>query len=479
MKFCLSIFLFFFVFNKSSAGIREELKVSLKDLTPASCVKKMNQVESTFSKLKASDYVEQFTNGNPEELGQEIWVFKIKVHNELRSFFKQQDLTKECANAFRGALRAVRFTEDLIEDHKWRNNTAGISFPSTAFTSRNPQLKTAPEFANFNPLKDLKSGDVILTRGNAYTSSAIASLGEFDTQFSHMSLIYIDSNQKTWAIEAHIEVGSFVRTLEDHIKDNNFRTMIFRFDDHKLAAKAADYIFHKVKKASDTVGNIFYDFGFDMSESEKLFCSEIVSHSFDFASDGKVKLPLFTSKLQSRKPSFVQNIGIKALESFIPADIEIDPRFKVVAEWRDAARVVDSHEKDAVLHSIYDWADDYEYRMIQGSSRKSFIYRNVAWPLRRVPVLKKYFKNKLPINMSRKLIGYFGVLESMAELLHKDLSSANKKVISERGVPLMREESASHLEEFRLNDIGARKKKLHKMYRPITSKEQKESEPKD
>ena len=57
----------------------------------------------------------------------------------------------------------------------------------------------------------------------------------------------IDATGKPWTVEAHIEVGSFVRPLEDHIKDNNFRTMIFRFDDPAIAKKAADYAFKLIK----------------------------------------------------------------------------------------------------------------------------------------------------------------------------------------------------------------------------------------
>ncbi|MFP5458705.1 MAG: YiiX/YebB-like N1pC/P60 family cysteine hydrolase [Bacteriovoracia bacterium] len=457
-------------FAQSSSDVRPMLRDVMENLRVSNCVEKLEKIEKTFVALKPADYLQELSAQKAESLGKEIWDFKLKIHDQLRAFHRSDRLTRECANAYRGAFRAVRYAEDLVQEHQLRINPDKVEFPAVAWVEDNPHVKRNPRFEKFNLKTDLKSGDVILTRGNAYTSSAIASLGEFDTQFSHLSLVYIDKDGKAWTVEAHIEVGSFVRPLEDHIRDNNFRTMIFRHDDEKLAAKAAEYIFKKVKAASDSTGNILYDFGFSMEESEKLFCSEIVSHAFAVASGDKLQLPMFKSRLLLRKESFVRDIGITAAESFIPADMEIDPRFDIIAEWRDANRVKDSLEKDAVLQAMYRWVDDYGYKMNQASSRQSLIYRNVAWPMRRVPFLKKYFKDKLPLNMSRELIGYFGVLEGVGELLHKELTAQNQKSIEERGLPLLREEMDKVLDEFRLKDLGSKKKKLHKMFGPAPVK---------
>ena len=474
MRKQILVFLTLLLSVSSYADVRPLLKETIESLKIENCTQKMRHVDAIFSALKPQDYKEELKLSGPENLSIELWDFKVKVHSLLRKFSHQGELTRDCANAYRGALRAIRYSEDLVQEHQYRNNPSGVEFPTSAFVAGNIHVKRSPQFSNFDMLKDLKNGDVILTRGNAYTSAAIASLGEFDTQFSHMSLVYVDPDKKIWTVEAHIEVGSFVRPIEDHIKDNNYRTMIFRFDDEKIAAKAAEMMFVKVRDASKKSGNILYDFGFDMQNNEKLFCSEIISYGFSMASENKIQVPKFTSRLMLRKPSFVKNLGITEDESFIPADIEVDPRFQIVAEWRDAARVQDNHEKDAILHAMFDWADEFEYRMIQGSSRTSRLYRNVVWPLRRVPFLKKYFKDKLPINMSRSLIGYFGVLESTAELLHEELKGANQKAIHSRSLPLLRDESYKVLDDYRINDAALRKPKMHQMYRPVEGKADKD-----
>jgi hypothetical protein len=329
-------------------------------------------------------------------------------------------------------------------------------------------VKRNPRFAQFDMTKDLRSGDLVLSRGNAYTSAAISQLGEFDTQFSHLSIVHVDDKGRTWTVEAHIEVGSFVRPLKDHIEDENRRIAVFRHPDEALAKKAAAYIFERVRKASQgRTGNIHYDFGFDMSEDKKLFCSEVISHAFDVASEGAVKMPFIKSKLMTRKPTFVEKLGIKVDESFVPADLEVDPRFELVAEWRDAKRMVDTFEKDALLQSVFDWNDRLGYEMQQASSMTSLIYRNVVWPMRRIPILKNYFKEDLPIYMSRSLIGYFGVIDTMGKLLQGKLAVENKLAIEKRGVPLTGAESRVVLEAYRVRELKLKKQPLHFMYHPL------------
>lgn len=469
MRFLFIISLTLFSFSVS-ANV-SELEVSLKDLldetTPSNCEKNFSKMTERLEGRKRQDYLDEFKKTEPNLLLDKFWGLKISIHEKLKKFYKDDSLIKSCANSARGTLRALRYSEDLI--HEYYKNTSGdtVKFPDHAFGTDNVHVRRNPKFSDFKMKDDLKSGDIILSRGNAFTSAAISSLREFDTQFSHMSMVYRDEKNEIWTVEAHIEVGSFVRPLQEHIEDKNFRTMIFRYSDERVAGMAAKYIFEKVKKASDTTGNILYDFGFVYEDSSQIFCSEIISHAYDHVTEGKLKIPLFLSRLLDRKPEFVKKLGITVSESFIPADIEVDPRFTVIAEWRDAHKIRDNLEKDAILGAMFRWNDKLDYTMIQASSKKSLLYRNVAWPLRRVPYLKKYFKDKLPLNMSRKLVGYFGVLDSSGELLQKELHPQNEKALKESGMPLLRDEEYEVLESYRKKDLEAKKPKLHKMYRPL------------
>ncbi len=447
------------------AGIRDALKGSVDALSSQNCEAPSKNISNVLNALRPEDYKNELKEKTHDALLNELWDFKLTIHSKMRSIYKEGSLSRECSDAIRGTLWSIRSTEDIIHDDLYRNYKDSIKFPDNTFATGNVHVRKNPKFTQVDLKAELKSGDIILSRGNAYTSAAISNLGEFDTQFSHLSIVYRDPTGELWTVEAHIEVGSFVRPLQDHIDDKNFRAMIYRFDNEEIAAKAAEFIFKKVKKASDTTGNILYDFGFDMEESKQLFCSEVASYSYDVASEGQVKVPMFRSSLIKRKVEFVRLLELKPDTSFIPADIEVDPRFTVVSEWRNAAKIQDNLEKDAILQSMFRWHDSHGYRLNQASSKDSLIYRNVAWPLRRVPFLKKYFIDKLPLNMSRKLIGYFGVLNAVGELLQKHLTVADNKAIAERGLPLFKNEKYDFLDQVRVDDLAG-KKKLHKMYRP-------------
>jgi hypothetical protein len=460
------LFLFWSVTAFASNQIRIELKDAVDGMTQDNCVKNMGIISGRLDRMEISEYQQETKSISHQDLLNELFSFKITIHGRLREFNQAGVIEESCTVATRHALRSIRTAEDYVNSNFVQTQGSLLSFPNSAFIEENPHVRKSPEFSDFDFKRDLQSGDIILSRGNAFTSAAIANLGEFDTQFSHMSMVYKDKVGNLWTVEAHIEVGSVARPISEHIKDNNYRTMVYRFDDSGLAAQAAEYIFNRVKKATETSGNVLYDFAFDQSNSDALFCSEVVSHAFEHVSEGNVRIPMFPSRLLTRKPEFVKMLGINQEASFIPADIEVDPRFKIISEWRDANRTQENLQKDAILQAMYKWNDELGYQMRQSSSSKSIIYRNVAWPLRRAPYLKKYFVNKLPLNMSRELIGYFGVLESVGEFLWEEIKKLDNVSIETRGYPLSKSEKASILDEVRLEDLKAKRKKLHKMYRP-------------
>lgn len=452
-------------FNLWAGVSLPELSDFKERLSSSNCASQTSAINQFLSEVESDSYERNLLYLDHSDLLKELWSAKITVHEKMQ----KMKLSPSCVEGLRYFYINLRKIEDTIEQNYYFLNKGRISFPDHAFGGNNSQLKRNPRFKNFDLMKDLRSGDIILSRGNAYTSAAISALGEYDTQFSHLSLVHKDAKGKLWTVESHIEVGAFVRPLEDHIADKNFRTMILRYRSPVVAAKASEFIFNKVKKASDSTGNINYDFAFDAENSNELFCSEIASHAFSEVTNKQIKLPMFSSRITKKKPDFVAQLGITTKESFIPADLEVDPRFDLIAEWKNPASITDNLQKDAVLQAMFLWSDQYGYVMNQASSLTSLTYRNIAWPLRRVPFIDRYFENKLPKNMSRKLVGYFGVLESVGKHLQKKLIESEKASLRRSGDYLTSKEKLQFLEEVRVQD---RKKNgvLHYMYRPVKKK---------
>jgi hypothetical protein len=57
-------------------------------------------------------------------------------------------------------------------------------------------------------------------------------------------------------------------------------------------------------------------------------------------------------------------------------------------------------------------------------------------------------------------------LESIGELLHKELKKADAEAISKRGFPLLQNEKFEILDQYRKNDLAKRNPKLHDMFTP-------------
>ncbi|HLT22614.1 MAG TPA: YiiX/YebB-like N1pC/P60 family cysteine hydrolase [Bacteriovoracaceae bacterium] len=393
---------------------------------------------------------------------EELWDLKMNIRHQMNQAYEQDEFDLECSKIARDLFYKIREKEDYLDEQMLRQE--GVVALDHSFED-SKYLRMNPRYSDRNLLNVLRSGDVILSRGKAYTSAAISNLGEFDTQFSHLSFVYQDEEGKFWTIESHIEVGAFVRDLEDHIDDKNARTVVFRYQDPELAHQAAKAAFEKVKTAFYTRGPINYDFGFDKQDSSELFCSEVVSHGFDLVTNNSIDIPLYESEIFKRKPKIVTQLGLKAQKSFIPADIEVDPRFELISEWKNPNIIADILQKDAVLHALFKWSDEEGHILQQGSTGTSLLYRNIVWPMRRVPILKRFFLDKLPLNMSREMVGYFGVLETIGKILHKELIQAEDELLSTESRILSAEEKGQVLEDFRSKNTK-QAKKFRKSFHP-------------
>src|SRR5690606_25631773 len=166
---------------------------------------------------------------------------------------------------------------------------------------------------SFHSWKDLKSGDVILSRGNAYTSAAIARIGDIDAQLSHLTMVYRDQETKELhTTEAHIEIGVVSKPFQVHLDQKNARTVVLRYTgDEDLAHRGAKYIYERARNhTQNRRKNINYDFGMDYKNHEDLFCTEVVYEGFEVASNGALDIPLNKTKFNPKLLRFLKQIGV-------------------------------------------------------------------------------------------------------------------------------------------------------------------------
>ncbi len=228
---------------------------------------------------------------------------------------------------------------------------------STAVLHGTREPSQAPSFKRNEVV--LHSGDILISRGGAPTSALIARGNDYPGNFSHIALLYVDEITGTPSvIEAHIELGVVISSLEEYIKDVKLRVMVLRVrSDHPLLIMDP-FIPHRVAKmAYDEAGeqHIPYDFEMDYNDPSKRFCSEVASHAY--ASYGVTIWNIITTMSSPGVVNWLGDFGVRYFTTQAPADLEYDPQLVVVAEWRDMDALWDDHVDNAIIEVMLEGAD--------------------------------------------------------------------------------------------------------------------------
>lgn len=206
----------------------------------------------------------------------------------------------------------------------------------------------------------LRSGDILVSRGGAPTSALIARGNDYPGNFSHIALLHVD--EKTGVpsfIEAHIERGVVVSSVEDYIKDKKLRVMVLRLRADLPPMKADPMLPHKAAQkalAEVKARHIPYDFEMDFREHSKQFCSEVASSAYQ-----PFGIDLWQWTTHMSAPGVVRwlaDFGVTHFETQAPADLEYDPQLTVVAEWRDPEALWQDHVDSAVIEAMLEGADE-------------------------------------------------------------------------------------------------------------------------
>lgn len=355
-----------------------------------------------------------------------VFEAKLELRRALARMEDEGPVPPECVAALRNTMRASLFMSEYLAEH-----FLPAAREERVFQGEEPSLLIDPRQGKLA----LRSGDVLLSRGNAFVSGAIARLGDVDGNFSHVALVYVDPRtQEVFTIEAHIEIGSVVAPLEAYLTDGKSRAQVFRHPDAGLAAEAARIMHDRVARASARGRNVPYDFGMVMDGAgagAELFCSEVASLGFQIASGGRLRLPRYRTLLRMKDDAFLKAIGIATEASFAPSDLEVETRFALVAEWRNLGKTQRSRMTDAVITHIYAMMDDKGYRL--RNTTGDAIKRDLAYTARRLPLFSALLEDRFPRNMPRSTLGMMLALDRTAEALLERLEAENAAQLARTG----------------------------------------------
>ena len=214
------------------------------------------------------------------------------------------------------------------------------------------------------------SGDILVSRGGAPVSALIARGNDYPGNFSHIALLHVSEDGEVSVIEAHIEVGVAVSTLEQYLADTKLRIMVLRLDGSLEQVRADPLLPHRAATAAlneARARHVPYDFAMHYKDPAKKFCSEVASSVY---ADLGVELWAGQTTMSSRgTTAWLAALGVEQFETYGPSDLEYDPKVIVVAEWRDRETLFQDHVDNAVIDAMLEGAErgdvvDYDYRYL-------------------------------------------------------------------------------------------------------------------
>ncbi|QOI95987.1 MAG: hypothetical protein HRU69_00190 [Flammeovirgaceae bacterium] len=202
------------------------------------------------------------------------------------------------------------------------------------------------------------SGDLLVSRGGAEVSAFISRGNDYPGNFSHVALLHVDEAGKASLIEAHIEKGVALATVDEYLKDKKLRFMVLRpradlpqlIKNPMLPHRAA-----QTALAESNRRHIPYDFKMNFYDSSAMFCSEVGSYAYR---KNGIQLWQAVSTISSAGvASWLSAFGVENFVTQMPSDLEYDPQLSVVAEYCDPETLFKDHLDNAVMDVLYEQAD--------------------------------------------------------------------------------------------------------------------------
>ncbi len=279
----------------------------------------------------------------------------IRFYNQVRKKIKHDSRfwDMNSADARNTAYRILYGIRATVEEILLQSTTD--QFVPTMFVADEASATASVDILGIQ----VHSGDLLVSRGGAEVSAFISRGNDYPGNFSHVAIIYIDQETNApYLVEAHIEKGVAIASLDEYLKDKKLRFMVMRpradleqmVADSMLPHKAALYIYNESQAR-----HIPYDFKMDYYDASAMFCSEVGSNAYkQFGID----LWEFESTISSNGViDWLNNFGVVNFVTQMPSDLEYDPMLSVVAEWRDKEVLFQDHLDNAVMDALLERAN--------------------------------------------------------------------------------------------------------------------------
>ena len=212
-----------------------------------------------------------------------LFDLRVGLRSHLAHYEMLGLMSPEVTQGFRDVFRVLRYVSDMLGEIASGHTRVGEgSYLLRGFTGNDNNTFVDYTYYRSGAAQRFQSGDVILMRGRAHNSAAIARIGDVDSQFSHVGMIYVDDSGDHWMVESLIEDGAIINPLAKTLDHGIVRAVLYRHRDRDLAMRAAECIFDYVAASRAKGGKrILYDFSMRTDDSRNLFCSKLVRLAYE------------------------------------------------------------------------------------------------------------------------------------------------------------------------------------------------------
>jgi len=414
------------------------------------------ELEANLTRIYREFYAAEFAaldinalENSATALMQRLFQLRLALRAQVPAWAERGFMVRPVQRALRDVFRVTRYASEMLGELgiNHRRLPPGQA-PARGFTGADANVLVNPAFATGSDLP-FRSGDVILVRGGAHNSAAIARIGDIDSQFSHVGIVHVDDDGAPWFVESLIEEGAVVSPLEVALDHGIGRAVLFRHKDSALAARAAAQIRAHITRPDKP--RILYDFGMALDGYKEMYCSKLVRLAFLKASGGREVLPAYTTRLDMQNRDFLIRVGVKTNETFAPADLEIDPRFEIVAEWADYRATASLRHQDLIMTKLFEFMENHGYRFREDMTIRwiGFFGRLSARLFDSVKNLLAQVFPKIPVNMKRRTIAVIAMLHNTAQPILEQVTKLDLQELERTGRPLHPREVLAFLDEHR------------------------------
>lgn len=427
------------------------------EFAPADCPGYLNDLAQKMRAIPWDTYSNDELNDIAADTMTLLWKIRLALHQKLGK------VDSACALQMRDTFHALRDVEDYLGEfayHEPALDPNKLDFQTQPIPIYD-QKAYPPYFIADSAAKTpfhFQAGDIMIARGVSFVSAVISKVSDNRSQYSHVVFLDVDKNTgKTTTIESYIGVGVAQYDIDYALKNENARLLVLRPKNKALGEKAAEMLLAKTLAGNGHGGPIPYDYSMDFNDHSKMSCSETARAAYEWASNGNVILPIYPATIPDYNTKFLSSIDIKPGKTFTPDDLEIDPNFDLILDWRDYRLIRDSRYKDAILNSMMNWIYDLHYNF-QGTA-ESQIAGNVLLPSRSTPLwplLQKLSGSPdLDSTMPKSLLEGMTVLQQVGTALYGKVKKADDDYISDHGRPMPDDKLAQTIEDLRQQDLSS------------------------